>query len=219
MKNILKIEGIPNIAAQIYSAIVQFSPLFKDLYNDVAEEVCAKISSGNILDIGTGPGYLPLKILNKNSDLKILGVDISPTMVKIARKNVKVLGAFNKVNFKLASAENLPFADEYFDLIISTASFHHWKNTTKCLNEIYRVLKKNSEVWIYDIRKDTPKEVNNKLKEKYGIFLSFIFLNIVRAHSSMKLKDVENIVDSAKTKFIKKTIEEKGLIFKLRLVK
>jgi len=219
MKKLIKIEGIPSFGAKIYSLIGRKMPFLKDLYNEVAEEITARISSGKILDVGTGPGYLPLEIAKRAANLEIVGIDISPVMVKIAKRNAKDRGFSERVKFQIGNAANLPFDDGYFDFVISTLSFHHWLKPIECLNEIYRVLKENGEAWIYDVRRDTPKEVNAKLRDKYGWFLSFLFLNIVRAHSSVRRRDAEEILSSSEIVFSKKTVEDKGVILKLRLLK
>ena len=79
MKKLFKIEGIPRPGSIVYSAVVAKSPVMEDFYHMVAEEALSKVSSGRILDIGTGPGYLPLEIGQKSKD-----IDISPAMVEIA---------------------------------------------------------------------------------------------------------------------------------------
>jgi ubiquinone/menaquinone biosynthesis C-methylase UbiE len=219
IKRIMKIEEIPGFASKGYSFIARKFPFFKEFYGKVAKEVTEKISSGKMLDIGTGPGYLPLEIAKCTTDLKIIGIDLSPGMIKIANKNAKDRRLSYRVSFQVANAANLPFENEYFDLVISTLSFHHWLKPIECIKEIFRVLKENGEAWIYEIRKDTSKEVNAQLREKYGWFLSFWFLNIVRAHSSMSKSEIEKLLSSPEVPFSKKTIEDEGIILKLKLLK
>jgi len=219
VKKNFKIEGIPNPGAKIYSLIAAKSPLLKDFYKEVAEEVCSKISSGRILDIGTGPGYLPIEIAKRSQNLEIIGIDISPAMVKIAGMNKENMRLTERVKFQLTSAANLPFEAGYFDFVLSTGSFHHWMEPTKCLKEIHRVLKDNSEAWIYDIRRDTTKEINTQLRKKYGWFLSFFFLNVIRAHSSVLLGDVKEILSFPEINFSKNCLEDKGIFLKVVLSK
>jgi ubiquinone/menaquinone biosynthesis C-methylase UbiE len=219
MKKILKIEKVSGRRAKLYSLLAQKSPIAKDLYREVANEVYKKISSGRILDVGTGPGYLPVEIAKKSKRLKIIGVDISSDMIKIARKNLKRAGLSKQIKFKISNAENLPFKDEYFNFIVSTASFHHWSNPIKCINEIYRVLKKDKEVWIYDVRRDTTKGVNTEFRKKYGLVLSFLFLTVVRSHSSVSLSKVKKIISFPKVKFQKKQVEDRGVMFRILLMK
>jgi SAM-dependent methyltransferase len=84
--SILHIEGIPSPVAGIYSLIAKKSPIMRDVYRNVALEVTSKVSSGLIIDIGTGPGYLPFEITWLAPDLEIIGIDISPAMVKMLKR-------------------------------------------------------------------------------------------------------------------------------------
>jgi ubiquinone/menaquinone biosynthesis C-methylase UbiE len=219
LSKFLKIEGIPALGAKLYSLIAGKSPILKDLYKEVAEEVSLRISSGRILDVGTGPGYLPLEIAGRSRGLEITGIDVSPAMVRLANINAQKTGSSQRVKFLLANAAGLPFEDAYFDFVISTLSLHHWRKPGECIKEIHRVLKEDGEAWIYDIRRDTPKDVDAQVKKKYGRFLSFCFLNIIRKHSSVTLKEIEEILSSTGIVFSKKRIEEKGVLLKLRLLK
>ena len=73
---LFRIEGIPNPVAKIYSITVPRSPIMKDFYRDLTEEVSSKASSGKILDIGTGPGRIPLEIARRSRNLEIEAIDI-----------------------------------------------------------------------------------------------------------------------------------------------
>lgn len=215
---LLRIEGIPSPGAKVYSLLITKSPLTRDFYREVAEEVAAKVSSGRVLDVGTGPGYLPIEIAKRSDSLEITGIDISPAMVRIARRKVEGLGLSERIKFQHASAANLPFEDEYFDLVVSTLSLHHWLRPVECLKEIHRVLKEHGEALIYDLRRDTTRELNAELKSRYGWFLSFLLLNVVRAHSSITLGKVEGFLSHPEVGFSKKMVDG-GIMLKLRLIK
>ena len=219
MKRHFRTEGIPKPGARVYSLIAAKSPLLKDLYKEVAEEVFSTISSGVILDIGTGPGYLPIELSKKSEGLQIIGIDISPEMVKIATRNAEKEVLTERVKFQIGSARSIPFANSYFDFVVSTASFHHWFEPVECLKEIYRVLKEDGEAWIYDLRRDMTKEATAQLRNKYGGFLSGPLLTIVKLHSSMTLKKVQAILSSSEIGFSCVNVEDKGLALKIRLSK
>jgi len=219
IKRKLKIEAIPNFAVKLYALVAKKSPCIRDIHQAVAEEVCAKISSGKILDIGTGPGYVPLEIAKRAPGLEITGIDLSSGMVKVANKNAEELGFSNRVKFKVANAASLPFENGYFDFVISTLSLHHWLKPTEYIKEIHRVLKKNGQAYIYDIWKDTPKEIDEQVRKKYGWFLSFLFLSVVRSHSALTLKEAEEILSSLKVSFAEKSTQTKGVVLKLQFLK
>lgn len=191
----------------------------KDFYREVAEEVSSKVSLEKILDIGTGPGYVPLEIARRSQNFEIKAVDISPAMVRIASKNAEDTGLSGRVQFQYGSAENIPFGNGYFDLIISTISFHHWARPKECLKEIHRVLKNSGEAWIYDLRRDPTKEARSQLRNRYGRFLSFLVLYFVRPHSSVRLRDFQDVISLSGIGFSENSIEDRGIILKLRLLK
>ena len=216
---LFRFEGIPNPGAKVYSIVVARSPVMKDFYRQVAEEVSSKASSGKMLDIGTGPGNIPLEIARRSQNFEIKAVDISPAMVRIASKNAKDAELAGHVHFQYGSAESIPFGDGYFDLIISTLSFHHWAKPKECLKEIHRVLKNGGEAWIYDLRRELTKEARVQLRNRYGLFLSFLVLYFVRLHSSVRLQDVQEIISLSEIGFTEKIMEDRGIILKLRLLK
>ena len=214
-----KIEGIPNFAAGFYSFVARKSPCIRDIHIQAAEEVAAEISAGRLLDIGTGPGYVPFEIAKRAPGLEIVGIDLSSAMIEIANRNAKELGVAGRVKFETANASSLPFQDGYFDFVISTLSLHHWRNPAAYLKEVYRVLKENGRAYIYDLRRDTAKETNLEIKKKYGWFLSFLFLKIVRAHSSMTLKEAEDILSCVEANFKQKGVQADGVMLNLKMLK
>lgn len=60
-----------------------------DLYNDSYDFFCDAIVKPNakLLEIGCGPGNISKYLLNKNAGFNILGIDIAPNMVELAKKN------------------------------------------------------------------------------------------------------------------------------------
>jgi ubiquinone/menaquinone biosynthesis C-methylase UbiE len=215
----VKIESIPAPGARIYAVIARKGPQLRDLRQAVAEEAIATLTAGRVLDVGTGPGYLPIALAQRAPQLAIDGIDLSHAMVTIARKNAEKSGVANRVRFQRANAADLPFEDGSFGLIISTLSLHHWSQPLECLTEIHRVLKPQHEAWIYDARRDTTKEVNAAFRRQYGWFLAVLFLKLVRAHSSVTLHEVETLLASPSIPFSSTHVIDQGVFLKLQLVK
>ena len=215
----MKIESIPAPGARVYAVIARKGPQLRDLHNAVAEEATATLTAGRILDVGTGPGYLPVALALRAPQLAIDDIDLSPAMVTIARNNAAKSGVADRVRFQRANAADLPFEDGSFDLVLSTFSLHHWSQPLECLTEIHRVLKPQHEAWIYDARRDTTKEVNAAFRRKYGWFLAFLFLKLVRAHSSVTLHEIETMLASSEMPFSSTHVIDQGVFLKLQLVK
>ena len=148
MKNWLKIERIPGPLASSYEKATR---LAIDLYyTRVADEIVSSFQQGLILDLGTGPGYLPIEILKKASGIKIIGVDLSRGLIRMARVNAQRAGLSDRLDFQFGNSANLRFSDSAFDMVLSTGMLHSLKQPVKVFQEIYRVLKKGGQTWIYD---------------------------------------------------------------------
>lgn len=110
-------------------------------------EIINRIMSANpkkILDVGCGTGNVLMK-LNTNEDLSLYGLDISENMIQKAKKN---LG--NKAELKVGDSEYMPWEDDFFDVIVCNASFHHYPNPEKVLLEMKRLLKSTGRLILGD---------------------------------------------------------------------
>ena len=112
------------------------------------------ITSGLVLEVGPGPGYLGLEWLENTENTVLQGLDISEEMIAIAERNAKEYGLTERVKYVEADASQMPFEDEYFDAAFSNGSLHEWAQPEAILNEIARVLKQGGRYCISDLRRD-----------------------------------------------------------------
>lgn len=104
-----------------------------------------------VLDIGCGTGEFEKLLLQTNPSQSIVGVDLSEKMLDIAREKCQT---YDKVDFRVASADFLPFEDNSFDLVVSASAFHYFNQPLAALAQIKRVLKPDGAVVILDWNKD-----------------------------------------------------------------
>jgi ubiquinone/menaquinone biosynthesis C-methylase UbiE len=128
--------------------------LFGRLYRGVAKDVVAELEArgrtrkATILDLGCGPGDLALELAHRLRDSRVVGLDLSPSMMQLASRHATTDG---RLRFIVGKAEALPFSDESVDLVVSTLSLHHWADPASAFAEIWRVLKPEGVALIYDI--------------------------------------------------------------------
>ena len=91
------------------------------------------------LEIGAGTGYFSLHLLMSGVVGRATCTDISPGMVTALEQNAERLDL--EVEALVADAEQLPFEDDSFDLVVGHAVLHHLPDLTQAFAEIFRVLK------------------------------------------------------------------------------
>lgn len=114
--------------------------------------VLGNIGEGmTVLDLGSGAGFdcfLAAKKVGKQG--KVIGVDMTPQMIKKAKENAKKYH-YKNVNFKLGEIENLPIKENTIDVIISNCVINLSPDKFKVFKEAYRVLKNKGKMFISDM--------------------------------------------------------------------
>lgn len=102
-----------------------------------------------VVDLGTGPGLLSIELSRLWPQAKVIGVDLSTEMLKIARKNADEAGVTN-YETGLGKAEEIPIESTSVNLVVTQSSFHEWEDPQKGLSEIFRVLKPGGSLILKD---------------------------------------------------------------------
>jgi ubiquinone/menaquinone biosynthesis C-methylase UbiE len=171
----------------------------------VLKRVSAKgIERGTALDVGTGPGVFPIFISKALPEIRFKGIDLSPVMIELAKKNAIDEGVKERMEFEVDSAYSLPCEDHSIDLLLCINTLHHLDRPVDFFNEVARALKENGAFVIVDFHRDTSSVI-------VGIFNLFWraffgkhpkarngFLESVR--SSYTLEECRNFLEESKLK-------------------
>jgi ubiquinone/menaquinone biosynthesis C-methylase UbiE len=115
----------------------------------------AKLKPGEaVLDVGCGTGTIALLAKKRvGPQGRVEGIDASPDMV--ARATAKARRAGLQVQFANAVAQQLPFEDGEFDVVLSTLMFHHLpkKGREEFAKEAGRVLRPGGRLFVVDFAK------------------------------------------------------------------
>ena len=134
--------------------------------NLVAVDRVAPGPGDRFLDLGCGLGAAVERAASRGAD--VAGVDPSPAMVDQARQRVP------RATFAVGSAEDIPFPDGAFTVVIAVATYHHWADPVAGLAEVHRVLAPGGRFLLVErklrrrqghgLHSDTAREVATELR-------------------------------------------------------
>ena len=144
------VEAYTNSAAQAY--LERIDRTFVD------HALSLGVTHGHALDIGTGPGLIPIMLAARVPGLRLTGVDLSEPMLQKARNAAKESGLADRLDFRLGDAKSLPFSEQSFDLVLCNSLLHHLPDPLALLNEISRVTKPGGAILLRDLRRPSRLE-------------------------------------------------------------
>ena len=104
-----------------------------------------------ILDIGCGTGVLLHKLSLCYPKVQFDGLDLSDQMIAQAKAK-----SLQNVTLIQGDAENPPYPDDTFDVLMCTSSFHHYPNPQQAIQAFYRILKPGGLLILCDMALPTP---------------------------------------------------------------
>jgi ubiquinone/menaquinone biosynthesis C-methylase UbiE len=93
------------------------------------------------LEIGSGTGYFSLNLMQEGVIGRLTATDVSTGMLASLQGTAAELGLADRVETRQADAEELPFSDQSFDLVLGHAVLHHIPDLAKAFSEFNRVLR------------------------------------------------------------------------------
>ncbi len=116
------------------------------LYHYVASQ--SEIKNKIVLEVGSGRGGGASYIARYLKPLSIMGIDISKDAVDLCNDFYDV----NNLDFSFGDAEDIPFPDNSYDIVINVESSHCYGSINKFLSEVFRVLKPGGFFLFCDFR-------------------------------------------------------------------
>jgi ubiquinone/menaquinone biosynthesis C-methylase UbiE len=208
------IEG--NLAKWYASTTAKSMPEFVQLAQRVARELP---NGGSVLEVALGPGYFCIE-LARLGPYAVRGVDLSRSMVEIARKKAAAAGV--QADFQQGNSSSPPFPRETFDYLVCRAAFKNFAQPVKALEEMERVLKPGGRALLIDLRRDVSPAVVSHAVDRMGLGLvnrtitklTFRFMLLKNAYTKQHLEQM-----LARTDFSKVDIEAIDIGLEVRMTK
>ncbi len=161
----------------------------------------ASIKEGEtVLDLGSGAGFDSFLAASRVGPAgKVIGVDMTPEMIKKAEENA-AKGDYGNVQFRQGELEDLPVEDNSVDVVISNCVINLVPDKKKAFAEAFRVLKPGGRLMVSDLvlRQELPLSIRESIEGYVGCIsgaaMKDAYLDAIR---SAGFDDVEVIEESA----------------------
>jgi ubiquinone/menaquinone biosynthesis C-methylase UbiE len=141
--------------ARAYDRGVQTA--FREVLPALAEDLLVEMQGVRRgLDVGCGPGQFTVLVAERTPGAEVWGIDLAPTMIELARGHASESPAARRLHFEVADVARLPFADGFFDAVVSTGSIKHWPDQAAALREMHRVLAPGGRLFIGEMNRLAP---------------------------------------------------------------
>jgi len=109
---------------------------------------------GKYLEIGSGPGVNTQVVATQHPNAKIIAIDISPEMIKLAQLDLSET-LKTRIEYMVGDACDIYSIKDSgkFDLIYSTFTLHHWDNAELAIKNLYSMLNDNGLIYIHDLKR------------------------------------------------------------------
>ncbi len=100
-----------------------------------------------VLDLGCGPGNTAIEMARVRPDVFIVGLDLAPTMLRLAQNETRRARLTQNIAYVLADATALPFAENTFDVTTGHSFLYLVGDRAGVLRQAYRVLRRGGR-WV-----------------------------------------------------------------------
>lgn len=119
------------------------------------------------LDVGSGTGILALELAKAFPEFEFVGLDLSEAAVTVAREQAEERKLAARVSFERGDADDMPFDDSSFDLVVSSNTLHLLKDPVRMFDEVQRVLDPSGRFVISDFRRSWWGSITPHIRAAY----------------------------------------------------
>jgi ubiquinone/menaquinone biosynthesis C-methylase UbiE len=121
-----------------------------------------------ILDVGTGTAQIPIALVQRHSQARIVAIDLAEHMLALAQKNILRAGLEQAIRLERVDAKRLPYAAQTFAAIMSNSIIHHLPQPLDGFAEMHRVCRNNGLLFVRDLLRPPSHDILQQLVDQYA---------------------------------------------------
>jgi ubiquinone/menaquinone biosynthesis C-methylase UbiE len=144
-------------------------------FPDVMESIVARLSElaagredARMVDLGTGPGTIPVMVAKAHPTWHITAVDAAKAMLTIAGVSIKMAGVAERVKLELADVKSTGLADHGFDIVFCSSVVHHMPDPLPLWREIRRLAAPGALIFVRDLRRPESEQAAREIMLKHA---------------------------------------------------
>jgi len=142
---------------------------FEEVNRKFADDAKAFLGAAKrLLDLGCGPGDIPILLAESVQYERLVAVDAAATMLRWAKQRVAASPATSRISLLQADAKRLPFPDKTFDAVVSNSILHHVADPAAFWQESARVTAKGGRLFMRDLVRPASIGDVERLVEAYA---------------------------------------------------
>jgi ubiquinone/menaquinone biosynthesis C-methylase UbiE len=120
-----------------------------------------------MIDLGTGPGTIPIMVARARPTWRITAVDAAKAMTRIAQIGVKMSGVAGRVTIQTVDAKATGLPDASFDIVFCSSLVHHMPDPAPLWREIKRLAAPGALIFVRDLKRPDSADAARALVDRY----------------------------------------------------
>ena len=216
---VLKQDKVKRVA-DVFHSVADKYDVMNDLMSFGIHRIWKKITieyssvrkGQKVLDLAGGTGDLTAKFSQLvGDDGLVVLADINESMLKVGREKLRDKGLFKNIEYVQANAEELPFADNFFDCITISFGLRNVTDKNKALQSMWRVLKPGGRLLILEFSQP-QYPILNKAYDLYSFTMLPLMGKVIANDADSYRYLAESIRMHPDQKTLKKMMEDAGFV-------
>ena len=158
-------DQAPEVEAYAKADFSQVNQAFVDRLLGLASQAAR---TARALDLGTGPGDIPIRLARARPGWRITAIDVSKAMLAHARRAAEAAGLAANIDFVLADAKATRLPAGGFDVIFSNSILHHISQMDRFWAELKRLAAPGAVVFLRDLFRPADEAAAGRIVAKHA---------------------------------------------------